>query len=173
MQVVWNKQNGKGSSNQGTKMHGKDLIDRFDEHLFIANLKAKTKNECLEELTDLFVLNKFVRNRDIVLGMLEQRENLGSTGIGNGVAVPHGRTTAAMDVTIAFGRSAKGLDFDAIDGEPVHLIFAVLAPPQEENNRYLPILGKLVEVVSSGENRSKLLQVNSFEELMAVIEEVG
>ncbi len=173
MQVVWSKQNNNNRLNHGVTMQSKDLTEYFSENLFVANLKAKTKAKSLEELSDLFVANKVIRTKGIVLEMLNQRETLGSTGIGKGVAIPHGRTTAALDVTIAFGKSKNGIDFDSVDKELVKLIFVVLAPPQDDNNRYLPVLGKLVEVVHDKANREKLLQAKTFEELMQVFEEVG
>jgi len=120
-------------------------------------------------LLDTFVMEKYIRNRDIVLEMLHQRETLGSTGIGKGVAIPHGRTTAAADVLIAFGKSDQGIDFDAIDGKPVHLFFMVIAPPNEEGNVYLPILGSLVTILNEKANRDKLMKVDTFQDFIAII----
>lgn len=173
MQVVWSNQNGMNSSKEGKTMERKDLTKYFSESLFIASLQATTKEESLEELAGLFVDNKSIRNKEIVIEMLQKRETLGSTGIGKGVAIPHGRTTAAIDVKIAFGRSEKGIEFAAIDEKPVYLIFLVLAPPQEENNRYLPVLGKLVEVLHDNANREKLLKVENYTDLIQTIEGVG
>jgi mannitol/fructose-specific phosphotransferase system IIA component (Ntr-type) len=164
MEVVW----GNKTKKQGEQMEIRDIVDCFNESLFIPKLKAKTKKDSLLELAELFVHAKIIRKADIVLEMLRKRETLGSTGIGKGVAIPHGRTTAAIDVKIAFGKSEAGLDYDAIDKKPVHLIFVVLAPPQEENSRYLPILGKLVEVVSDRKNRDKLLKAANYEEFKNV-----
>ena len=98
-----------------------DLTTYFKDNLFSNDIKANSKQEAIAELLDMFVESKYIRNREIVLEMLHQRETLGSTGIGKGVAIPHGRTTAASDVLIAFGKSEKGLDFNAIDHKPVHL----------------------------------------------------
>lgn len=167
MRVVWSNQNSK----QGEGMENKDLIKFFDRTLFIPKLKAKTKDETFKEFANLFVESKYIRNKGIVIEMLQKRETLGSTGIGKNIAIPHGRTTAALDVRIAFGKSEKGIEFDAIDKKPVNLIFVVLAPPQEENNRYLPVLGKLVEVLNDKKNRKKLLEIESFEELVQTIKE--
>ena len=100
-----------------------ELKKHFDKNLFLADLQSDTKKQVLEELLDLFVSNGYIKDREVVLEMLHQRETLGSTGIGNAIAIPHGRTTAAADVIIAFGRSSKGIKFDAIDKKPVHLIF--------------------------------------------------
>jgi PTS system nitrogen regulatory IIA component len=94
--------------------------------------------------------------------MLHRREQLGSTGIGHGIAIPHGRTTAAPDLMIAFGHSKSGIDWQAMDGRPVHLIFMVLAPPQEQNNRYLPVLGRLVEILSDPRQLDKFHSVTAF-----------
>jgi nitrogen PTS system EIIA component len=150
-------------------MHPSDLNQYFNEHLFIATLKAKNKEQAISELLDLFVKEKYIRNREIVLEMLHQREKLGSTGIGKGVAIPHGRTTAASNVLIAFAKSETGINFDSIDGKPVHLFFMVIAPPNDEGNTYLPILGALVTLLNDKANRDKLSKVNSFAEFLPII----
>ncbi len=150
-------------------MNQSELSRYFSEHLFIAQLKAKNKEQAISELLDLFVKEKYIRNREIVLEMLHQREKLGSTGIGKGVAIPHGRTTAASNVLIAFGKSEAGINFDAIDGKPVHLFFMVIAPPNDEGNTYLPILGALVTLLNEKSNRDKLAQVKAFAEFLPII----
>jgi len=150
-------------------MNSEDLLTYFDEQLFLPDLNATTKDELLKEIVDQFVKVKYLKNSDIVLDMLKQREVLGSTGIGKGVAIPHGRTTSASDIMIAFGRSKNGIDYDSIDGKPVNLIFMIIAPPQDPNNRYLPILGKMVEILSKSKNRAKLSDAETFEEFTDVI----
>lgn len=154
-------------------MEGREIIKFFSPELFIPKLKAKSKADSLDEFAQLFARTRVIRKKDIVLELLKQREKLGSTGIGKGVAIPHGRTTAAIELKIAFGKSEKGLDFDAMDKKPVHLIFVVIAPPQDENNRYLPILGKLVEILHESANRKKLLKAESFEEFVQIFQEAG
>lgn len=146
-----------------------ELAKHFKENLFLADMKAGSKEDALEELLDLFVQEKFIRNRHIVLEMLHQRETLGSTGIGKGVAIPHGRTLAAPNLIIAFGCSQNGIDFQAIDNEPVHLFFMVIAPPHEEGNIYLPVLGALVTILNDDHNREKLRHVKSFQEFLPII----
>lgn len=150
-------------------MNNEDLIYYFNEQLFLPDLTATTKDELLKEIVDQFVKVKYLKNSDIVLEMLKQRELLGSTGIGKGVAIPHGRTTSASDIMIAFGKSKIGIDYDSIDNKPVQLIFMIIAPPQDENNMYLPILGKMVEILSKSKNRNKLLETETFEEFTDVI----
>ncbi len=146
-----------------------DLLIYFDEQLFLPELKAQTKDEILEEIVEQFVDVKYLKNKDIVLEMLNQRELLGSTGIGKGIAIPHGRTTSASDIMIAFSRSTEGIDYDAIDGKPVHLIFMIIAPPQDENNMYLPILGKMVEILSKSKVRNKLMSTETYSEFIEII----
>jgi len=150
-------------------MNKSELNRFFKENLFIPELNARNKTNAIAELLDLFVKEKYIRNRDIVLEMLHQRETLGSTGIGKGVAIPHGRTTAASEVIIAFGKSEKGVDFDAIDNKPVHLFFMVIAPPNDEGNVYLPILGSLVTILNDKNNRDKLQKVTAFPQFISII----
>lgn len=151
-------------------MNRAELAQLFSERLFIASLNATTKEEVLNELTDVFIKARTIKNREIILEMLHKRESLGSTGIGKGVAIPHGRSTAVSDVHIAFGKVEEGIEYDAIDHKPVKLFFMVLAPPQEHSSKYLPALGKLVEIVSESKNRKKLAKVQSYEELVKVLE---
>ena len=150
-------------------MDKEELLTYFDEQLFLPNLKAQTKDELLEEIVGQFVDVKYLKNKDIVLEMLNQRERLGSTGIGKGIAIPHGRTTSASDIMIAFGRAKDGVEYDAIDGKPVHLIFMIIAPPQDENNMYLPILGKMVEILSKSKVRNKLMSTETYSEFIEII----
>jgi len=150
-------------------MTNEDLITYFDDQLFLPDLKATTKDELFEEIVDHFVKVKYLKNREIVLEMLHRREKLGSTGIGKKIAIPHGRTTAASDVMIAFGKSKQGIEYDSIDGKPVNLVFMIIAPPQDEDNMYLPILGKMVEILNKSKNRNKLMEAETYDEFIEII----
>jgi PTS system nitrogen regulatory IIA component len=112
-----------------------------------------------------------IREGEILLEMLRQREHLGSTGIGRGVAIPHGRSLAIPRLTIVFARSEAGIPFDAMDAKPVHLFFLTVAPPQERSNLYLPVLGKIVETVKSAKTRRRLLGAADFDEVSEILEE--
>lgn len=150
-------------------MTNEELISYFDEQLFLPDLKATTKDELFEEVIDQFVKIKYLKNREIVLDMLRRREQLGSTGIGKNIAIPHGRTTSASDIMIAFGKSRQGIEYDSIDKKPVKLVFMIIAPPQDENNMYLPLLGKMVEILSKSKVRNKLLNAESYDEFIEII----
>lgn len=146
------------------------LSNHFNNALFQPDMTATTKEEVLEELLDMFVGNQYVKDKHLVLEMLHQRETLGTTALGKGVAVPHGRTIATGDMIIAFGRSNDGVEFGADDGKPVTLFFMVLAPPNDEGNVYLPVLGSLVTVLKNAQKRKKLNSVQSYEDFIAIID---
>ena len=147
-----------------------ELTLLFSKELFIPVLHGKNKDEVLHELVDLFKAAKLIKNSEIILEMLQKRESLGSTGIGKGIAIPHGRSTAVEAVHIAFGKAENSIDYGAIDKKPVKFFFMVLAPPQEHTSKYLPALGKLVEVVSEAKNRKKISKAETYEEFIAVLE---
>jgi len=109
------------------------------------------------------------KDKDLLLDMLINRESLGSTAIGKGVAFPHGRSLAIQELTVLFARSATGIDFDALDSKPTHLFFLMIAPPQDRDNLYLQVLGHLVELIKSAALRKKLMEVTSFSELQETL----
>lgn len=149
----------------------KKLEEYFEENLFIAEMKAESKQGALEELVDVLAESGKIHDKSIILEMLERREALGSTGIGHGVAIPHGRSLAANQIMVVFGKSSKGVEFDSMDGEPVSLFFLILAPPQDRFNQYLPFLGKVVELIKDSAVRSRLAEVKSFQDFLAVLSE--
>ena len=147
------------------------LSEFFEEDLFIPELSAKDKDGALKEMVECLVQAKRIQEGEILLQMLRQREHLGSTGIGRGVAVPHGRTLAMTRLAVVFARSEAGIEFEAMDEKPVHLVFLTVAPPQERTNLYLPVLGKIVEMVKGAKNRRRLLGAKDFDEVAEVLEE--
>jgi PTS system nitrogen regulatory IIA component len=148
------------------------LLDYFEEELFLPELKSTRRDEALAEMVALLVEHRRVRDGQILLEMLKQREELGSTGIGRGVAVPHGRSLAVGRLTLVVARSQAGIEFDSMDGKPVHLVFLTVAPPQDRANLYLPVLGKIVELVKSARTRKKLLAAPAFKEFTDILGEV-
>ena len=147
-----------------------NFISLFEENLFIPHLKAKTKEHVLAEMADVLLAQGKVKDKDILLEMLHQRESLGSTGIGKGIAIPHGRSLATVRLIVVFGKSDEGIPFEAMDGKPVHLVFMIIAPYQDRLNLYLVALGKLVELLKKKKIRDDLFQTETFQEFRAVIE---
>lgn len=151
-------------------MTNRDLVSYLQPDLFIPDLKARGKTDAISRMVAHLVQIRRIRDGRIVLEALKTRERLGSTGIGRGVAVPHSRSTVTECLTLLFARSVEGIEFNAIDDKPVHLFFMLLAPHQDRNNEYLPLLGKVVEVTRDANVRKKLLKVTSVEEMAAVFE---
>ena len=149
----------------------KELADYFNENLFIPDMKAETKRAAIEELVDALAAGGMIKDKALILEMLERREALGSTGIGHGGAIPHGRSLAANEIMVVFGKSSKVIDFDSMDAEPVHLFFLILAPPQDRFNQYLPFLGKVVELIKDEPVRARLMDVGSFQGFLEVLRE--
>jgi mannitol/fructose-specific phosphotransferase system IIA component (Ntr-type) len=150
-------------------MKQEELITLFSEDLFIPSLKAKDRDGALQEMVEHAASNGVIRDQDVILGMLKNRESLGSTGLGEGVAFPHGRSLAIPTLMALFAKSDKGVDYGAIDGKPVHLFFMFIAPPIEKENRYLPALGQVVELIRSEEVREQLMAVKSFEDFRRIV----
>ena len=131
------------------------------EH-FLPDLKGGSKAAVMEALVQPLVNGGLVKGKSLVLETLSKRETLGSTGIGRGVAVPHCRTMAASEVHIVVGISKDGVDFAAIDKKPVNLFFLIVAPPVEGNALYLPLLGKIVEMVRDTKLRQAMVGAGDF-----------
>jgi len=148
------------------------LAGFFRHEFFLPELVSETKEEVLEELIQPLIDDGKIKSRSLVLETLNKRETLGSTGIGKGVAIPHCRTLAISGVQIVAGISKKGIHYDAIDKKKVHLFFLIIAPPQEDSNLYLPILGKIVEIMRNSRVRRSLMKVKDFSSFLDIIQGV-
>ena len=138
---------------------------------FIPELEATDKEGVLTEMADALVADSPLRNRETILEMLKSREALGSTAVGSGVAFPHGRTLATQDLIIVVARSAKGVPFDSIDGEPTHLFFMLIAPPQDMGNQYIRSLAVLTEKMQDASVRDAALAAADYESFCQVLTE--
>jgi mannitol/fructose-specific phosphotransferase system IIA component (Ntr-type) len=143
------------------------VIDFLAEESINLDLQATTKDDVLEELVRQLDLDE--KNAAVVLRMLKKREHMGSTGIGRGVAIPHGRSLVISRLMMAAGRSKEGIDFNAMDDKPVHLFFLIVAPPQEISNIYLPTLGRIAQFLKDPENRDALMKIESAQEFRDMV----
>jgi len=150
-------------------MTSQELASYFKKSLCIFDLKAKDKRDALAEMISAVAADHPIKDKDIILEMLLNRESLGSTAIAPGVAFPHGRTLATQDLLLVFARSAKGVEFDAVDKEPTRLFFLIIAPPQDKDNLYLQVLGQMVNVIKDDATRDELMSVASYEQLTEII----
>ena len=144
------------------------LIEFLSPDEVSLEIEAGTKDEALRELVGLLGLDH--GSEETLFKLLRKRENLGSTGIGRHVAIPHCRSLVVDRLRVAYGRTSEGLDFDAIDGKPVHHIFLIVAPPVEISNQYLPVLGKIAQFCKEPGNLSRLDGVKTADEFFEAIE---
>lgn len=142
-----------------------------DESLVTFGLKSANKEGVIEELVDLAATSNMIKNRDELLSDVRERENLVTTGVGYGVAFPHAKTRSAKGIVITFGRSAKGIDFEAMDHRPVNLFF-LIAAPEDAVGAHLNVMARLSFLMKSEENRQKLTQASSPGDVLALIDAV-
>ncbi len=146
------------------------ILDFLCREAITADLIGQTKKEVLNELVELLAKAKKVKNESEVVKTLVEREQLGSTGIGQGVAIPHGKTDSVSEIVAAFGISKKGIEFDALDGEPVYLVFLLLAP-LDAAGTHLKALAKISRLLKDKFFRQALRETQSPEEVIKIIEE--
>jgi nitrogen PTS system EIIA component len=132
-------------------------------------LQSEAKDDILKELIQLLHLDE--RSEAILFKTLKRRENLGSTGIGKGIAIPHCRSLVVNELRLAYGRKPGGVDFNAIDDAPVHNFFLIVAPPLEVSNQYLPVLGKVAQFAKDPDIPGKLAGLSSPGEFLTLLEE--
>jgi PTS system nitrogen regulatory IIA component len=148
-----------------------ELREFFSEDVVRLELQGSSKDEVLKEL--IAVLGLDDKSEGILYKMLKRRENLGSTGIGKGIAIPHCRSLVVNRLRVAFGRKKEGLDFRAIDEQPVHNVFLIVAPPLEVSNQYLPVLGKIAQFSKEPDVASRLQEIESAREFLELLEQKG
>jgi mannitol/fructose-specific phosphotransferase system IIA component (Ntr-type) len=146
-----------------------ELRDFFSEDAIKLELEGTSKDDILKELIALLGLDD--KSEGMLFKMLKRRENLGSTGIGRGIAIPHCRSLVVSKLRVAFGRKSQGLDFKAIDEKPVFFFFLIVAPPLEVSNQYLPVLGKIAQFSKEPDVPEKLMKLKEPKEFMALLQE--
>ncbi|MBC2850561.1 PTS sugar transporter subunit IIA [Cetobacterium sp. 8H] len=144
------------------------ITDYMSEELVSLDLKAKNKDEALKELSDLIGKSDRIEVKESIYKALLEREVLGSTGIGKGVAIPHAKTDAAQGLTIAFGVSRDGVDFKSLDKEKVKIFF-VFASPFKDSQVYLKVLARISRLIRDEKFREKLLSCGNSKEILDCI----
>lgn len=144
------------------------MSEIIEEENIIPDLKAKDKNGVLEELAEVISSREPSVNKRDLVRVLVERERLGSTGIGDGVAIPHGKLNGIKHPLISFGRSNKGLDFDSMDGQTAYLFFLLVAP-ENSSSVHLQVLAKIAKILKNGTFRKKLMEARTREEIYQTI----
>jgi mannitol/fructose-specific phosphotransferase system IIA component (Ntr-type) len=147
------------------------LREFFAEDAIALDLTSQTKDDLLKELISLLKLDE--KSEAMLYKMLKRRENLGSTGIGRGIAIPHCRSLVVNRLRVAFGRKTAGIDYKAIDDKPVQFFFLIVAPPLEVSNQYLPVLGKIAQFAKEEDVPKRLLEITTPQEFLKLIEAKG
>jgi len=135
----------------------------------LEELEARNQHDVLAELVGVFAKGGVRFDPEAMLQVLLERERLGSTGIGDGIAIPHGKLQGLDEILLSFGRSSEGIAFDAMDGKPVHLFFLLMAP-ENSAGLHLKILAKISRMLKDTALRNNLLQAKSKEEIWRIIE---
>jgi fructose-specific phosphotransferase system IIA component len=150
-------------------MDSNKLASLFQQDLCIFSLRSRKKASILQEMVKHLKAAEKISDEHFILEMLKNRESLGSTGLGLGVAFPHGRSVAIPELVVLFARSASGVDFEALDGKPTKIFFLILAPSEKGAETYLAVLSRLTALVQEPETLEKLYDVKDYETLKAII----
>ncbi len=144
------------------------LLDFINKKLIVLSLQAKGKKETLEELAALLAGQRIIPNREKLVSVLMERESLGSTGVGNGIAIPHAKTDLVKKIIIAFAKSDKGIDFDSLDKKPVYLVFLIIAP-EDAHETYLRVLARISRLLHEEKIRKELRAAQSPRQIINLI----
>lgn len=147
-----------------------NITDILKKEFVIENLESRTKREVLTELSGIFFRGNIKVDYDTMVEVLLEREKLGSTGIGGGIAIPHGKLAGLENLIVSFGRSNDGIDFDSMDGKPVHIFFLLMAP-ENSAGQHLKVLAKISRMLKDNSFKTDIMKAASVEDLYRTITE--
>jgi PTS system nitrogen regulatory IIA component len=148
-----------------------NIAELTNPDFIIKDLKSKTKKEVLTELSRVFLKADLPIDEEAIVEVLLDRERLGSTGIGDGIAIPHGKLPELQNLIVSFGRSKHGIDFESLDGKPVHIFFLLMAP-ENSAGQHLKALAKISRMLKDKKFREDLMEIDSTEDIYnRVVEE--
>jgi len=134
------------------------------------NLQARDKEGAIQELSTLLLHSDRISSLEPYVEAVREREEQVSTGVGMGIGIPHGKSSAVLLPSIAFGRSQQGVDFDAIDNQPVYLVFLLAVPSSFVDREYMKTLARLARLLVHESFREKLMNASSKEDILAAIQ---
>ncbi len=146
------------------------ITEMLRKEFILEDLKADNKRDVLAEMVGVFARGECRVDPEAMLQVLLEREKLGSTGIGDGIAIPHGKLAGLEEMVIAFGRSKDGIDFEAMDGKPAHLFFLLMAPANS-SGQHLKALARISRMMKDGVFRRNLLEAKRHDDLVRIIDE--
>lgn len=146
------------------------LMDFLDKKAIIPELKKGNKEEVIREMVNKLAASGEIKDGDETVRILMEREKLGSTGIGEGVAIPHGKSKDVKKITAVFAKAKEGIDFEALDGEPVYLFFLLVAP-ESSTSEHIKALARISRLLKDSNFRKKLKMKQTIEEILSAISE--
>lgn len=146
------------------------IMDFLNNDAIIVDLQAADKKSAIVELVDVLKDTKKVKKTDEIVEVVLEREKLGSTGIGQGVAIPHGKTDVLQEQVGVLGISKKGIEFNSLDGEPVHIIF-LLVGPVEVAGQHLKALSRISRLFKDKFLRQAIKDAKVKEEIVKIIQQ--
>ncbi len=148
------------------------LSEILNEDEIKVDLEAEDKMEAIEELIDLLISEHEVglRDRDNIIEVVFQRENSVSTGVGGGIAIPHGTVECIDEIVGAIGISEKGIDFNSIDGQPVYIVILLLVP-KIQVSKHIKTLALIARIFNQDKIRKSVLSAGSSEKILSIIEQ--
>jgi PTS system nitrogen regulatory IIA component len=147
-----------------------NILDILDEESVLPEIKSVNKKEVIEELAAVAARQNDDLDLDLLVERLLEREKLGSTGVGDGVAIPHAKVSGMEEVTAVFGRSIGGVDFDSMDGKKAHLLFLLVAP-ESSTGSHLKALARISRLMQDSAFRAGLMEAKSREEIFKAFAE--
>jgi fructose-specific phosphotransferase system IIA component len=144
------------------------IYEILPESQISLNLESRTKEESLKEIVALMESSPHILDKDDLLENLMERERLETTGIGDGIALPHARTDSVDQLVIGFGRSEEGIEYDSLDGKLVHILFFIAAP-KTSSTKVLKILAKISRLLNKEVFRKALLTANTKQEIQELL----
>jgi PTS system nitrogen regulatory IIA component len=146
------------------------IMDFLNEKAVIASLTATTKEGIIRELIEQLETAQAIRDTEKLVKILLEREALGSTGIGQGVAIPHGKSESVKELVAAFGLSPKGVNFDSLDGEPVYIFFLLVAP-EDSAGPHLKALARISRLLKDKYFRDTLRAAKDEKTILKIIKQ--
>jgi nitrogen PTS system EIIA component len=146
------------------------IMDFLSPDAIKMSLESKTKKDVIKELVELLVQSGKIKDKKKMTQILIEREELGSTGIGQGIAIPHGKSDTVNELTAAFGLSLEGVGFDSLDGEPVNIFFLLVAP-EGAAGAHLKALARISSLLKDKYFRKSLISAKTPADVIKVIQE--
>jgi len=146
-----------------------EIRDLLKKDLMILDLKANNKSDAIEEIASKFYKKGYVKSKEEFINGLKEREDQGSTALGDGVAIPHSKNKTVKEPAVLFARKKEGLDYEALDGEDTFIFFAIAAP-DGENNLHVETLAQLSKMIMKGGFVDDLKTVNNSDEVYSIID---